>query len=650
MTIFKNEKNIINFIKYGAIFTVLILSISITVLFITQKNSELEKDIQVLEKEYLVHNKTMTENLVNKIYTLIELEKEFERIDYHNEVKEEIAQAHAIATQIYLNNINKPDYTKEKTIKIIQEALRRFTFNVSEGYIFIYEMTGKVILNTQFPNLEGKNLWNFKDPRGTLIVQEMNQILHKQNETDYEWYWKKKPTNSFAEKKIGYFKKFEPYDLFIGTGYYESTFIKTTQNRILKKLNSFKLKKPEHIFVYDKSGTCLVNPKKELVGINRINIKNEKGELVLKNTLDFTLKNKEGFIRYNSSVMLNNTLKSNDKISFVKLYEDWDWIIGSGFYLEELTNKIQQKKDALIVSNTKDIQNISILALSITIIMIIISFYLSKMVQNIFMEYKIQVENEMHNAFEKEKLLVHQSKMATMGEMIGSITHQWKQPLSLLSMSSGIIRMSREDKDIFTEKQIEESIDKIDFAIDDISHTIDDFKNFFNPNKERALYLISDAFNETFKLVSSQFKNNNIEIIKNIKDVHLFGSQNELQQTLINLLKNAKEELIRKDSSKKRVILIDVYKDTLNAIIKIKDNANGIPKDIIDKVFDSYFTTKENEGGSGIGLYMCKQIIEGSMKGTITVENKKFRYENEEYQGAEFTMVIPLDLRDKNKN
>ena len=256
----------------------------------------------------------------------------------------------------------------------------------------------------------------------------------------------------------------------------------------------------------------------------------------------------------------------------------------------------------------------------------------------------------MHNALEKEKLLVHQSKMATMGEMIGSITHQWKQPLSLLSMSSGIIRMSREDKDIFTEKQIEESIDKIDFAIDDISHTIDDFKNFFNPNKERALYLISDAFNETFKLVSSQFKNNNIEIIKNIKDVHLFGSQNELQQTLINLLKNAKEELVRKDLSKKRVILIDVYKDTLNAIIKIKDNANGIPKDIIDKVFDSYFTTKENEGGSGIGLYMCKQIIEGSMKGTITVENKKFRYENEEYQGAEFTMVIPLDLRDKNKN
>ena len=79
MTIFKNEKNIINFIKYGAIFTVLILSISITVLFITQKNSELEKDIKILEKEYLVHNKTMTENLVNKIYTLIELEKEFER-------------------------------------------------------------------------------------------------------------------------------------------------------------------------------------------------------------------------------------------------------------------------------------------------------------------------------------------------------------------------------------------------------------------------------------------------------------------------------------------------------------------------------------------------------------------------------------------
>jgi signal transduction histidine kinase len=562
------------------------------------------------------------------------------------ELKEEINQAHQIASQIYLNNVNKPDYSKEKTLKLIKESLREIKFNIYNDYIFIYEMTGKVILNTKFPDLENKNLWNYKDEEGTLIVQEMNKILQDKNETYYDWYWKKNEKNNIPEKKRGYFKKFEPYDLFIGTGYYESDFINETKKRILSKLNSFKLKAPEHIFIYDKEGTCLVNPKKELIGVNRINSKNKDGIKVLKNILDFTVKNKEGFIEYNGSVVLNKKLKYNGKISFVKLYENWNWIIGSGFYLEELAKKIEKKKNKLILSNQKDIQNITILAIVITIIMLIISFYLSKLVEKTFSDYKIQVSEEMNKSLEKEKLLINQSKMATMGEMLGSITHQWKQPLSLLSMSSGMIRLSREDKDIFTDKQINESLDSIDYAIHNISQTIDDFKNFFNPNKERTLFLISDALNETFKLISSQFKNNNIEIIKNISEVSLYGSQNELQQTFINLFKNAKEELVKKNSNEKRLIFIDVYKDNKNAIIKIKDNANGVPKDIISEIFDSYFTTKEKSGGSGIGLYMSKQIIEGNMKGSITIENKDFVYDGVNYKGAEFTLLIPIDLKE----
>ncbi|MGB5867291.1 MAG: cache domain-containing protein, partial [Arcobacteraceae bacterium] len=642
----RTETSILNLIKYGAISSVCILAILITVFFIAQKNTQLEEDIKNIEKEYIVQNKQMTENLVNKIYSLIDLEKKFERIAYNKELEEEINQAHQIASQIYLNNINRSDYSKEKTLKLIKESISKFRFNIANGYIFIYEMTGKVILNTQFPNLENKNLWNYKDEKGTLIVQEMNKILQEKDETYYDWYWKKKEDNSVAEKKRGYFKKFEPYNLFIGTGYYESDFIKETQKRVLSKINSFKLTKPEHIFVYDKEGTCLVNPKKELIGVNRINTKNESGVYVLKDMIDYTLKNKEGFVRYNGTVVLNKTLKFHDKVSFVKLYDDWNWMIGSGFYLEELSKKIQRKQDKLILSNQKNIQNIAILAIFITAIMLIISFYLSKIIEETFSNYKIQVSDEMNKSLEKEKLLIYQSKMATMGEMIGSITHQWKQPLSLLSMSSGMLRLSREDKNVFTDTQIDESLNSIDYAIDNINHTINDFKNFFNPNKERTLFLISDAIDETFKLISSQFKNNNIEIIKNISDVSVYGSQNELQQTFINLLKNAKEELVKKSSSDKKFIFIDIYSDKSNAIIKIKDNANGITENIINKVFDSYFTTKDKDGGSGIGLYMCKQIIEGSMKGIISVENIEFIYEKENYKGAEFTISIPMDLRD----
>ena len=255
---------------------------------------------------------------------------------------------------------------------------------------------------------------------------------------------------------------------------------------------------------------------------------------------------------------------------------------------------------------------------------------------------QVRLQNELK---EHEKLLVQQSKMATMGEMIGSIAHQWKQPISIISMSSGILRLAREEEDLISTEQINDSLDYIDNAVVNLTQTIDDFRNFFNPNKERTLFKIKDAFSETFKLTLSQFKNNNIKIIECIDDKELYGSQNELQQTLINLLKNAKEALVKKESQEKRLLFIESYIENKKIVIKIKDNAGGIPADIIDKVFDSYFTTKEKEGGSGIGLYMCKQIIEGSMKGSIKAVNVNYFYENINYDGAEFIIEIPLDLR-----
>ena len=250
MTFIRNEKNLLNLIRYGAIVSIVAFAFIVTNIFIHEKNKELDNDIRKIEENYILHNKAMVENLVNKIYKLIELERKFEREDFNNEIKEEIYQAHYIVTSIYNNQITKPDYSKEKTIELIKKALSEFKFNAGEGYVFVYEMTGKSVLNPKFPNLEGKNLWNFKDPKGTFILQDMNKILKDKNETYYEWYWNKNEDES-PQKKIGFFKKFEPYDLFIGTGYYINDFREQTQRRVLEKLNSFELKLPEHIYIYD---------------------------------------------------------------------------------------------------------------------------------------------------------------------------------------------------------------------------------------------------------------------------------------------------------------------------------------------------------------------------------------------------------------
>jgi len=643
LNLLNKESYIIKLIQFGAIVSIIIISIFITQIFIQEKQNTLDSDIKKMEENFLSSNKTVVENLVNKIYNLIELEKKFEKDDFDLEAKEEVYQAYSIVMNIYNEKIKEDNYSEEKTIESIKKALREIRFN-NDGYLFIYTMEGKNILNGEFPNLEGKNLWEYTDSKGTFIAKEMSEILKSKDETFYEWYWKESSNDETEYKKIGFFKKIPTLNMYIGTGYYEKNFKEQTQKRILKKLNNFKLKAPEYIFIYDLNGISLVNPKKELLGTNRYNIQSEDGQFNLRNMIQFSIENKEGFIRYNSTIKLNDSLTSNDKISFIKLYEDWNWIIGSGFYLEELNNNIKEKKEALILSNNKTINNIILIAIVVTFFMIIISFYLSKTINNIFFNYKKRIDLEVNNLLEKEKILIQQSKMATMGEMIASIAHQWKQPLSIISMSNGLLKINSEIKDFSTPQEITNAIKNIDHSVHNLSQTIDDFKNFFNPNKEKVVFSILDAFKDTFKLINSQFKNNDIEIVQNIKEIELLGYKNELLQVLINLLKNSKEELIKKPNSMKKYIFISVDKNENKIIIKIKDNADGIPSDIINKVFNAYFTTKEKCGGTGIGLYICKQIIETSMQGEISVSNVKYEYEGQNYVGAEFEIIFPIRL------
>ena len=638
MNIATNEKNIINFVKYGAIISLSIFSFIITQIFIQQKNEYLENDIKILEKTYIDNNKINIKDLVNTFHSLIDLEKKTQEEDFKNQIVLYVKQAHSIASAIYERDILKADYSKEKTIETIKLALKEIRFNNHFGYMFMYESTGKNIFNAEFPQIEGKNLWNYKDGSGKLILQEMYDILNQRNETFYEWYWKKPKSGDKQFKKIGYFKKFEPFDMFIGTGDYVEDFENKIKSKILYKINNFGLKAPEHLFIYDLDGLCLANPKKELIGTNRYDSKNHNGEYTLRETLQYTKEKKEGFINYNSSIKLNENLISNEKISYVKLFEDWQWVIGSGFYLEELTNEIEKKKQALESSNKNAINKIVLISFIITVLLVFISFYLSNMLKNIFHDYKIKIKKELSDKLEKEKLLIQQSKMATMGEMIGNIAHQWKQPLNLISISNGMIKIEKEQNNIYDDEQISKAIVHIDNSVKYLSDTIDDFRDFFKPDKDKKYFDIKEAFDKTFGLIDSQFKHNNIEIFQEIQSINFYGYQNELLQVFINIIKNAKDELVKKEKSERKLLFINVKENKNKILIKIKDNAGGIADNIFDDIFKAYFSTKKEEG-TGIGLYMSKQIIE-AMNGEIEVSNCTFLYEDENYTGAEFTISL----------
>ena len=241
---------------------------------------------------------------------------------------------------------------------------------------------------------------------------------------------------------------------------------------------------------------------------------------------------------------------------------------------------------------------------------------------------------------QKEKLLYQQSKMASMGEMIGNIAHQWRQPLSTISTASTGIKIHKE-LDILTDEQLLTTMEIINNTAQHLSQTIDDFRDFFNPNNVTNDFTIQEVVNKTINILISQFNSKDIELIQDIQDTQIKGLENELIQVLINIINNSRDALLEKHNTK-RLIFINSFKSNEEVVILIKDNAGGIEENIINRIFEPYFTTKDKKVGTGIGLYMCEEIIHRHMNGDIKVENADFNYENINYKGALFTIKLPL--------
>lgn len=235
---------------------------------------------------------------------------------------------------------------------------------------------------------------------------------------------------------------------------------------------------------------------------------------------------------------------------------------------------------------------------------------------------------------QNEELLVQQSKMASMGEMIGSIAHQWRQPLAIVSgvltnIEDAFIHNSL--KKDYLDKQINVAEKNILF----MSQTIDDFRNFFTPSKEKKKFSVTNSLINSLHIVNSQLQENLIEVSFNKKVLELplglqnnnfpdivLGYENEFSQVIVNIITNSKDEFSIKNIKYPR-LNIEVYSIEKEIIVDIEDNANGIDEKIIHKIFDPYFSTKKELNGTGIGLYMSKMIIEKSMEGSIEAMNTK---------------------------
>ena len=234
-----------------------------------------------------------------------------------------------------------------------------------------------------------------------------------------------------------------------------------------------------------------------------------------------------------------------------------------------------------------------------------------------------RVKQEIEKNRQKEQLLIHQSKMAGMGEMIGNIAHQWRQPLNALGLGIQKIKMLY-DADMLTEEKFNQSVKKSNMLIKKMSETIDDFRNFFKVDKEKQNFRLEDAIDDTLELLDASLKVNNIEVIVLHQDdgINVFGYKNELEQVLLNIVNNAKDALMENNIQNSKIEIKTLKLDD-DVLVEISDNAGGIPEDIIDRIFDPYFTTKEQGKGTGVGLYMSRTIIETNMNGSLSASNSE---------------------------
>jgi PAS domain S-box-containing protein len=231
----------------------------------------------------------------------------------------------------------------------------------------------------------------------------------------------------------------------------------------------------------------------------------------------------------------------------------------------------------------------------------------------------------------QQKQLIQQSRHAAMGEMISMIAHQWRQPLATISaiISDNTIKLKLGDTN---EEDVEKSYTEINNLISYLSHTVDDFRSFFKPNKQKEHVELKELIDSSIKLISHSLKSNSITLnIDKSDDIIINTYQNEMIQVLINIIKNASDELIKQDDE--RLITISYYKQNLMAIIEIADNAGGIPDNIIDDIFNPYFSTK-SKNGTGLGLYMSKIIITEHLGGDIEAINSDV--------GAIFRITLPM--------
>ncbi|ADG92709.1 integral membrane sensor signal transduction histidine kinase [Arcobacter nitrofigilis DSM 7299] len=640
----KNEKTILKIIKYSPPILIIFISTFLIIFIYIEYNTTYLQEKKIMEKEFIKFNKEIVKNNVDVAYnTILEIKKNTE-IELKKSIKQRVYEAIDIANRIY--NENKDTKDKQTIKKMIKDALIDIRFNEGRGYYYIYSFDYICELLPLDKSLEGKSFYNYQDSNGKYLIRDMIKQLKLDNEGFMTWYYHKPNDMKNNYKKIGFNVYFKPLDWFIGTGEYVDDYEESAKKSALGYLKSLRYLNNNYIFAIDYDGTYLFHIKKEVVGQNVFKFDDVRYDKNLAIKISDIVENgTEGYITYIQNKK-PDTNKPTKKTSFIKIVPSWNWIIGQGFYDDRFEKTLEEKKLFLEKKFTNYISNIIIFSALLIFILLFVSILISKILQKKFQKYKNDIKIYVNENNKQRDILAHQSKMTAMGDMIANIAHQWRQPLSVITTAASGVKVNNE-LNLLESDSLNKSMDLIVEQSLFLSHIIEDFKDFLNSKNEKTYFNIERVVDKAINLAYGKFENNEFEIIKDIDNIQMENFENQLLQILINILKNSFDQFEKIVG--KRLLFISVKAKNNKVKILIKDNAGGIQKDIIERIFEPYFTTKHQYQGTGMGLYMIEEIVRKHMHGNIFVTNDEYEYENIIYKGANFHIEIPLKCEISNK-
>ena len=585
------EKNIKRVVLLGSTFVVFIATVIIAYILISSEIESTKEYINSLKSTLIDREKFAIKSVVENLVNDITYEKNSNREKIKQQIKNQSIIAYNLALSLSTQNRDK---NRDATVKIIKEVIKSATNESDEIHYFIFDYKGFLLLDTKNRQNEGQNFIDFKDINEKQFIKE---ILKTDGFVEYYWY---KPNESKIAKKITYSKKLKSLGITIGSGAFIESNHKLSKT-ITDKIEKENFSKDEFIFLFNIKS--LNNLKKYAELILEKNIQTGKDEL---DTI--------------SKILINNDYKADvfyrydNKLIYSTFLPNSRTFICAGAYLNSINKIVENKTFQANKQLNKKIISLVVTMLIIASIFFMLSYMISKKIERMFKKYRIKIASG-------QQLLIQKSKMASMGEMIGNIAHQWRQPLSQLSGLFFDIESAYDYKELDKKYLIKRS-DEANDLIEYMSKTIDDFKEFYNPNRKKESFNLLNRVKSTLKIIGSSLEFHHIEVDIDIdKSLHVKGYANEFSQVILNILSNSKDIALFRDIRNPKIKIYSEVKDG-NISLHVEDNCGGIDEKSSEKIFEPYFTTKYNYG-TGIGLYMCKVIIENKMGGKIFATNTK---------------------------